>query len=798
MDHQHPNVLTTSQLRQVEREQFTLSLVENLNNEQKLAVTLPKESCLVLAGAGSGKTTVIINRITNLVNIGLLPSSIMAVTFTNKAADELKTRLKLKLHREQVADIWAGTFHSLCLRMLRENYELAGLPKNFAVLDMDSQESLIKTLTKDKNVDLISSNENQDDDSDHEKIAAKDVVKFINSKKEFGIKPHEVFSTNTPNEALFVDLYQQYEVACRDQGLLDFSDLLYKTVELLESNFSIKEKYNNQFSCILVDEFQDTNNIQYRWLKAVKGKNAHVMAVGDDDQSIYAFRGANPENMQRFVQEMTCSSHNRDGLVIKLQKNYRSLPYILESANAVIDRNTGRLGKNLWTDSKDNNEKIDIVTYENGSLEARGIAEEINRLVKIDNIPPSEIAVLYRTNMQSRFLEQEVIKFGIPVTVYGGMKFYDRQEIKHVLAYLDLVSSLDRDISFSRVINFPKRGIGETTVEDLRQEAKLNNVSMIEMIARREELLTNFENMPNDGVKMTLAEQKKHKILVEFVGMILDLAECASTCSLSEMVQKIVVETGLKSHYESLGKDEATERLDNIGELISAAKQFELDHPELQNSSLQLPEYLSSVQLLTSTSDADMDKKNTVSLMTVHSAKGLEFDHVFISGLEDGIFPHFRSIEGEEIIDAEAILNSQGKSIEYNSDGTMTEESELALQSIHDNPINKIDSAELQEERRLLYVAITRARKGLIITKAKNRLSMGQETKQKPSRFLSEIPAKRLRFIESKSPYNTFNKFSSSKKKDLDDKSIDSNLPSQETPSAAQDFNKVVQRKLYR
>lgn len=734
----------------LDRARFTASLVKHLNPEQKMAVVLPKISSLVLAGAGSGKTTVIINRIANLVNEGIQAKAIMAVTFTNKASEEMKNRLKEKLKREEVAHIWTGTFHSLCLRMLRENYVAAGLPKNFAVLDTDSQESLIKTITTDRN-GLAVAGENEGDQV--EKILAKDVVKYINSKKEFGIGPYDIDVDIGSTDSNFVELYIEYQVACKDQGLLDFSDLLYRTVELLETDEKVRGKYNTQFDAIMVDEFQDTNNIQYRWLKAIKRRSAFIMAVGDDDQSIYAFRGANPENMQRFVQEMTVDKDNPDGLVIRLERNYRSLPYILESANAVINRNTGRLGKKLWTNSPDKNEKIEVMSYENGTYEARGIAAEINDLIKNKNIPPNEIAVLYRTNMQSRQIEQESIKLGIPVTVYGGFRFYAREEIKHVLAYLDLISSVDRDISFARIINFPVRGIGERTVEDLRQEAKSVGVSMVEMIARR---------MDQEYVGMSNAEIKKQKAMEEFVGLIIDLGEESARSSLSEIVSKVVEMSGMGDYYRAQPKEEAAERLENIGELISAARQFEFDRPELKGAIEQLPEYLSSVQLLTSTSDADMDKKNTVSLMTVHSAKGLEFDYVYVSGMEDGIFPHFRSIADEINIDAESILTSVGgKDLEYDEDGNLTEESVDALHAIRDDPKNKLDTPELQEERRLLYVALTRARKGLKLSSAKNRMTMGKETVQKQSRFVIEIPENRVKFISAKKP--TFDYSSHSK-----------------------------------
>ncbi len=715
-----------------ERAAYKAALLKRLNEHQAEAVALPHVSALVLAGAGSGKTSVLTARIAYLINDAVSPRAILAVTFTNKAAEEMKKRLAKTLGRDTVEHVWVGTFHSLCNRILREQHEAAGLPKNFAILDPDAQEVLVRPLLKDIYGDPTDPFEVGGEDEDGEKLKPRMVVDYINKKKEFGVRPFEIDPASGTQEELLVELYRRYQKACATQGLLDFNDLLHKTVELLEANTEVRQRYAQRFDAILVDEFQDTNDVQYRWLELLKAPHAFVMAVGDDDQSIYGFRGANPKNMQRFVREIA------DDRIIKLERNYRSLPYILESANAVIARNGNRLGKDLWTQAPDAGEKIACTEFGNGYFEASYVARRIHSLIRDQKVPPAEIAALYRTNMQSRLLEQELNKLGVPLTVYGGFRFYERQEVKHLLAYLDLACSLDRDISFSRVVNFPPRGLGERTIEDLRQEAKQNAVSMMAMVAVRS------EQPPTGGA----AAQRKQELLEDFAGLILDLSERAQANSLAELIESIVANTGMVEHYEAMGPAEAEERMGNIGELVSAARQFELEHPELKTAADLLPEYLAFVQLMSSTSEADMDKKNTVSLMTVHSAKGLEFDNVFVTGLEDGTFPHARAI-------AAAGERGNGKSFadhDYDVDPDDFEYREGAED-------NETEGEEIEEERRLMYVAMTRARKHLEITFAAARMINGDERTMPPSRFLAEIPKERLaRTRERQNPGTYANK----------------------------------------
>lgn len=772
---------------QVKREQaqaYKAELLSRLNPDQARAAGMGHESCLVLAGAGSGKTSLLTARVAYLRADGMETKNIMTVTFTNKAAQEMRNRLGKILPRRDVEDLWTGTFHSLCNKILRECHKEAGLPKNFGILDTDGQETLVRTIMRDTGLlptkaerdsrkkaeisaqqaalaldplaqvaNSASDASTEDDGAEDEdrRLKPSEVVSWINKRKEFGITPDEVEPKSLDEETM-LGVFRGYKEQCQAQGLLDFSDLLYRCVNLLERDTFIRGRYQGIFRAILIDEFQDTNDIQYRWLQLLKGPKAFVMAVGDDDQSIYAFRGANPENMIRFVNEMTVSPSAPQGTIIKLEQNYRSLPYILDAANGVIDRNTNRIGKTLWSGKTDGKERIDIVEFENGYIEAKDVAAQIHELIRIQGVPPNEVAVLYRTNLQSRLLEQELNKLSIPVTVYGGFRFFERQEVKHVLAYMDLVCSFDRDVSFARVINFPQRGIGERTVEDLRQEAKSNLMPMMAMIAKREETVAS----------MSAGAAKKQAALASFAEMMIELAEAAQTVKLSELVQEIVEKTGIEAHYQAeaseagakkkgdAAKSEAEERLANINELISAARQFELDNPHLTTAAEILPEYLCFVQLMTSTSEADMDKKNTVSLMTVHSSKGLEFDHVFIAGAEDGVFPHARAIKEDEaaghgtpsIEDADAAW----------LDATMAGNGEAADFSANapeatDVPV--ADGPGVQEERRLMYVAMTRARKSLKITHAAMRMVGGEEIASEPSRFLLEIPRERCQLINA-------------------------------------------------
>lgn len=716
------------------------ALFARLNPQQRVAVEGPAESVLVLAGAGSGKTSVLTARIARLVeDKGYRPGSIVAVTFTNKASREMRDRLFALMEGRNVARLAMGTFHSLCARMLREHFAAAGLPKNFAILDVDGQETICKDILKDfvlsktavkadlaakakakkPAADLLS--EPDDDDGGDEAVvdetegveflAAAAVVKYINRQKEALEPPRKVTGPVTwrsPVDTQQEVVYAEYQARIARSGLLDFQDLLVKTVELLEKNDAVRNGYRSKLRAILVDEFQDTNLLQYRWLELIKGPDAHVMAVGDDSQSIYGFRGAKPENMARFKREMTASPGAPEGRVVKLEENYRSLPHILDAANSIIAGNPDQLPKKLFTSQPDQGEKIDLFHHESGLDEAQHVANEIHALVK-GGVAPSEIAVIYRTNQHSRAIEQELNKLGVPVSVYGGFRFYDRREIRDLIAYLDLCMDVTHDLSFLRVANFPKRGLGETSVEGLRQEAQERGISMMEAVGVRHDEFAAGQRTANANGK------RVQGLLEGFSNLILELTDYAGNHSLAELIEQIMDKAGIRKSYDDEAKagkistEEAAERLANIAELASAARQFELDNPHLQNASAQLPEYLAQVALMSSTSDADMEEKNTVSLMTGHSSKGLEFDNVFIVGLDEGSIPHARAIQQDE----EAVAHGQ-------------------------------KPEGVAEERRLMYVMVTRARKRLTLHTATERLVNGGFVDCWPSRFIDEIPQARL------------------------------------------------------
>lgn len=770
-----PEAEAAFQAREEERRREREALYGRLNERQAQAVDYPAQSLLVLAGAGSGKTSVLTARIAKLVSTGRVPArGILAVTFTNKASQEMQQRLRKLLDARTVRDIWMGTFHSLCSRMLRENAEAAGLPKTFAILDTDGQEAIARGILKDfgltkasvkeaakaraaaaASADLLTAvdpmaaagalaaDDLEADGGVDEFVTPAQCARYISSRKEGGHAPEPPLSITTRSTDIeqMEAVYAEYQKRCEKSGLLDFQDLLTKGVALLRDVEDVREKYRDRFEAILVDEFQDTNKIQYEFLQLIKSPKAHVMAVGDDSQSIYAFRGADPSKMFEFVQEMTVDAEAPEGRIVKLEQNYRSLPHILDAANAIIGRNPKQLPKTLFTSQPDRGERIDLIEFGNGMFEASTVARKIHELVKTKEVPPAEIAVLYRTNQQSRLIEQELNKLGLPLTVYGGYRFYDRAEIKAVLAYLDLVCDMTRDLSFGRVANMPPRGIGERTIEELRQQAKMKGVSLMEMVGERsQQLLVNPKALGN------AASVKKQRQLEAFADIILQLADEAAELPLSDLITQVVAVTKLDEHYRAeaggskAGQEESEERLKNIGELVSAARQFELENPELVTAADQLPEYLAYVALMTSTSESDMSRKNTVSLMTVHSSKGLEFDHIFLTGLEESCFPHSRAImedaergNGKSIDEAMAFMG-----LDLDDDGNPLDADEEAQE----------DGDSMQEERRLMYVAVTRARKSLTLTHAKQRLVNGKPEAFTPSRFLNEIPSRRLRRID--------------------------------------------------
>ncbi|MDO4434149.1 MAG: 3'-5' exonuclease [Alysiella sp.] len=658
---------------------FTLShshLLHNLNPEQLAAVTYPPQSALVLAGAGSGKTRVLTTRIAWLLQNGMADvHSIMAVTFTNKAAKEMYTRLSAMLPVNLRA-MWLGTFHGLCHRFLRLHYREAGLPQTFQILDSSDQLALIKRLLKQ--LDIA-----------EESLASRVLQGFINAQKESGLRAAALQAQDTHQQRL-VQCYAEYENMCRREGVVDFAELMLRCYEILNENETLRRHYQNRFNHILVDEFQDTNKLQYAWLKLLAGKNAAVFAVGDDDQSIYRFRGAHVGNMNDLMHEFGIEAP------IKLEQNYRSVGNILAAANAVIENNDERLGKNLRTDAE-LGDKIRFLSAFNDLDEARYIVEESRHLQR-EGWSLAQIAVLYRSNAQSRVIEQSLFQAGIPYKIYGGLRFYERQEIKHALAYLRLAVNPNDDNALLRVINFPPRGIGARTVENIQEAAAAQGISL-------------FQAACGMGAK--------NAKIAAFLQLIDGFRQQSEILSLPDMMQSVIDESGLYAHYQNQKQIAEQERTENLDELVTAAHFFKPEEslfetlPEFANMLSEndvsgspifaVLAFLSNAALESGENQAT-EGQDAVQLMTVHAAKGLEFDAVFLSGLEEGRFP------------SELSLNERGG---------------------------------VQEERRLMYVAITRARKRLYLTMAQQRLLHGQTQLGIPSRFIDEIPPQLLHHLSS-------------------------------------------------
>jgi len=662
-------------------------MLEKLNPEQRAAVTLEPQHALVLAGAGSGKTRVLTTRMAWLIQTGQAsPFGLLAVTFTNKAAREMLARMSAILPID-TRGLWIGTFHGLCNRMLRAHHRDAGLPQSFQILDVTDQLAAIKRLMKANGVD-------------DEKYPPRDVQRFINGAKEEGLRPPDVEAYDAHRRRL-IEIYQLYEAQCQREGVVDFAELLLRAYELLSRNAPVREHYQRRFRHILVDEFQDTNTLQYKWLRLLAGGGAAIFAVGDDDQSIYAFRGANVGNMADFERDYA------HGTVIRLEQNYRSYGHILDSANALIGHNSGRLGKNLWTDQGEG-EPVRVIEQPSDGMEAQWIVDEIRSLIH-EGSDRREIAVLYRSNAQSRVIEHAIFSAGIPYKVYGGLRFFERQEIKHALAYLRLMANPHDDTSWMRVVNFPTRGIGARTLEQLADAARQHDTSLYGAVA--------------------LVGGKGGSNLAQFAQLIHRLIEETRELPLPEMVEHMLETSGLNAHYKA--EREGAERLENLNELITAAAVFASEEnydgmpagvvPDHDTSSTLMPgvvdapavagdnltplaAFLSRAALEAGDNQAQQGQ-DAVQLMTVHAAKGLEFDAVFITGLEEGLFPHENSI---------------------------------------------LEPAGLEEERRLMYVAITRARQRLYISLAQSRMLHGQTRYAMRSRFLDEIPEQHLKWLTPK------------------------------------------------
>jgi DNA helicase II / ATP-dependent DNA helicase PcrA len=638
-------------------------LFEHLNPEQQKAVTLGHESALVLAGAGSGKTRVLTTRIAYLMQTAQVsPSGILAVTFTNKAAREMLTRLSA-MTPVNIRGMWVGTFHGLCNRMLRAHYRDAGLPQTFQILDSSDQQSAIKRLLKTLNVD-------------EEKYKPRELSWFINSAKEQGLRAKDV-EAHDEFTIRQVELYRAYDEQCNREGVVDFAELLLRCYELLSRNEPLREHYVARFKFILVDEFQDTNRLQYKWIKLLAGGVNAVFAVGDDDQSIYAFRGAEAANMREFQRDFAGNN------LIKLEQNYRSQGTILDAANAIISRNKDRLGKNLWTD-QGKGEAIRVFAAASDNEEAEFVIDEVKALHR-EGMALADIALLYRSNAQSRVLEHALFRAGIGYRVYGGLRFFERQEIKHALAYLRLAANPDDDGAFSRVVNFPPRGIGARSVEQVQSFAQRYNMSMYAAAA--------------SGIAKGDITGRAASAVGAFLKIAEALKASSSSVSLHELVEDVLERSGLRAHY--LAERDGADRLENLAELVTACAQFAEEFQATEEVSDPLTGFLAHASLEAGEHEAGATD-DALQLMTVHSAKGLEFHAVFMSGLEEGLFPH-------------------------------------------ENSLSDFDGVE--EERRLMYVAVTRARKRLYLSYAGSRMLHGQVRYGVVSRFVEEIPAELTKWI---------------------------------------------------
>ena len=652
-------------------------IIDGLNEPQREAVSAPLSNALVIAGAGSGKTRVLVHRIAWLVDIeNVSPHGILAVTFTNKAAAELRARTESLLN-VSARSMWVGTFHSLAHRLLRMHWSEAKLPQNFQILDSDDQIRLIKRIMKAQSID-------------DKKWPPRQVAWFINGQKDEGRRAKEVPTGDDLFQITHQRIYQAYEDTCNQGGLVDFAELLLRSHELWLNNPDLLAHYQTRFQHVLVDEFQDTNTIQYAWLRVLVGANCKIMAVGDDDQSIYGWRGAKIENIQRFSEDFS------DVMTVRLEQNYRSTQTILEAANSLIQRNTNRLGKELWSEGE-KGELIKLYAGFNDLDEARFIAERIAQWIEGGG-SPNEAAILYRSNAQSRVLEEALLRSNIPYQIYGGQRFFDRIEIKNALAYMRLIEDRNSDPAFERVVNTPPRGIGDKTIEGVRQLARGRNVSLWAAAQA--------------GIDEGLFNSRVHGAIGAFLGLINDLAEAVAPLELDELAQQVVEVSGLMVFHSQERGERGLARKENLEELVTACRQFsgDLVFPFEDGDRAEvsvLQEFLDQMTL--DAGDRQAAQGPSVQMMTLHSAKGLEFPLVFLGGMEEGLFPHRMSAD---------------------------------------------EPGRMEEERRLAYVGITRAMQELYLTYAESRRLHGQDSYNRPSRFLLEMPKELLSEVRMKASVN--------------------------------------------
>ncbi|MDE0450950.1 MAG: DNA helicase II [Gammaproteobacteria bacterium] len=644
------------------------SIIGPLNERQREAVTAPLGNLLVVAGAGSGKTRVLVHRIAWLVQVeGLSPQGVLAVTFTNKAAAEMRSRAETLLDMPG-RGMWVGTFHGIAHRLLRMHWEDAGLPQNFQIIDADDQLRLIRRVIKAQDLDEAS-------------WPARQVAGFINAQKDRGRRPDEIPGSDDFSSRTLKRLYEAYEAACARGGLVDFAELLLRCHELLRDNDALLAHYRRRFGQLLVDEFQDTNTIQYAWLRLLAGNTGNVMAVGDDDQSIYGWRGAKIENIQRFSDDF------EDTEIIRLEQNYRSTSKILDAANGLIGNNLGRLGKSLWTSAGDG-EPVKVYAAFNEVDEARFVADRTREWLR--DGAADEVAVLYRSNAQSRVLEEAFLMADIPYRIYGGLRFFERAEVKNALAYMRLMNQRHADVAFERVVNTPPRGIGDRTIDSVRGLARANETSLWQAA--------------KDGIASGELGGRMATVLRNFIDEIDTMSETVQRAELDEIARHCIDASGLMEYHGKEPGERGLARKENLEELVTACRQFRAvrtfpvdPRGEADEEESELDQFLDHAAL--EAGEYQTAGGAAVQMMTLHSAKGLEFPLVFLTGLEEGLFPHRRSAE---------------------------------------------EPGRMEEERRLAYVGVTRAMRQLYLTYAQIRRFFGTESINRPSRFLLEIPTDTL------------------------------------------------------
>jgi DNA helicase II / ATP-dependent DNA helicase PcrA len=648
-------------------------LLDALNDRQREAVSADAEPILVLAGAGSGKTRVLTHRIAWVCQVvGLSPFSILAVTFTNKAASEMRSRVESLLGISAAA-MWVGTFHGLAHRMLRAHYETAKLPQSFQILDSDDQLRMVKRAVSELELD-------------EKQWPPKQAQWFINHHKDEGARPDNIDPGGDWVQEKLIEVYRLYQSNCEKAGVVDFAELLLRALELIRDNDDLKGHYQRRFQHILVDEFQDTNAIQYAWLRLLAGTETPIFVVGDDDQSIYGWRGARIENIQNFETDFGAAR------TIRLEQNYRSTGTILNAANALIDNNQGRLGKELWTDSADG-DPIMLYSAYNEKDEARFVVDQVNDWVN-QGRKRNEVAILYRSNAQSRQFEEALITQGVPYKVYGGLRFFERAEIKDALAYLRVLSNPSADHAFERTINHPPRGIGQKSIDRIRQVARERSIT----------LWSAANELANDS---QLTNRARTAICV-YIELINRMQKELADLDLGEQIKYSIEMSGLKQHFDKDQSEKGLSRTENLQELIGAGSGFSMEAALAEQNMSPLDAFLSHAALEAGEGQAEA-WEDCVQLMTLHSVKGLEFPLVFLVGLEEGLFPHQRSSE---------------------------------------------DPGRMEEERRLCYVGITRARERLVISRAEVRRLYGKETYNQLSRFIREIPAEFVEEIRPKAQFS--------------------------------------------